>query len=73
MLDDRDRIWFVFGGTFHEELFVFDPATNSTQGVPTPGFRPFQVGFDGTHVIVSAQAQQSGSPSQIFRVRPFGS
>lgn len=73
VLDDHDRIWFVFGGTFHEELFVFDPATNSTQGVPTPGFRPFQVGFDGTHVIVSAQAQQSGSPSQIFRVRPFGS
>lgn len=73
VLDDHDRIWFVFGGTFHDELFVFDPATNSTQGVPTPGFRPARLGFDGAHVIVSARAEQPGAPSQIFRVRPFGS
>jgi hypothetical protein len=72
VLDDRDRVWFVFGSTFHEELFVFDPATNSTQGVPITGFRPHVLGFDGTHVIVSARNQEPSMPSQIFRVRPFG-
>jgi hypothetical protein len=72
VLDDRDRVWFVFGSTFHEELFVFDPSTNATQGVPTPGFRPHMLGFDGTHVIVSARNQEPAMPSQIFRVRPFG-
>lgn len=72
VLDDHDRVWIVFGSTSRAELFVFDPATGETQGVPLVGFRPQQLGFDGTHVIVSAISSQPPSHSQIFRVRPFG-
>lgn len=73
VIDTRDRVWFLFGGAGHEELFVFDPANNSTQGVPLTGFRPLSLGFDGTNVIVGALSTDAGVPAQLFRVRPFGS
>jgi hypothetical protein len=69
VVEASGNIWFVFGATFGMGLFVFVPATSTTQAVSLPGHGEVQVGFDGTHIIVFAQPTQGGPDRNIFPVR----